>query len=437
MTTERRLERDLPQILGELAMGPYPDYIDDVLATTAQRRQRAAWTFPERWLPMFDVARQPVLAPRIPWRQVGVLALIALLVAGTLAAYVGSQPRLPEPFGPAANGLIAYDAGGDIYAADPVTGVATAIVSGPETDVSPRYSPNGTHVVFERRLDTGLGQLYVARSNGADLTLITPDPIQLTDPLLGEPWEPYQFSPDGQSVLIAHTTNSAASISIARSDGTEVRRIDVGMLAFEPSFRPPYGAEILFVGNPGEAARGHGLYAVDISSGDVRTIVEPSTVYDLAGATWSPDGSRIAYWRWGGQATGINARVHIILGDGRGDLELPVPPGAVWQATSAWSNDGSRLFLLRGYTPGFEDVRAAVIPADGRSSGVELRVSAVLDGECCANWEWAPDDSLILGTPADAVGKPMQQLITDPETGVTRPAPWTSTSDPTWQRLVP
>jgi hypothetical protein len=48
MTTERRLERDLPEIQGDLAVGPYPDYIDDVLALTAQRRQRAAWTFPER-----------------------------------------------------------------------------------------------------------------------------------------------------------------------------------------------------------------------------------------------------------------------------------------------------------------------------------------------------------------------------------------------------
>ena len=42
MTTERRLERDLPQILGDLAMGPYPGYIDDVLATTQTRLLRCA-----------------------------------------------------------------------------------------------------------------------------------------------------------------------------------------------------------------------------------------------------------------------------------------------------------------------------------------------------------------------------------------------------------
>ena len=120
MTTERRLERDLPQILGDLAMGPYPDYIDDVLATTAQRRQRPAWTFPERWLPMVDIARQPVLAPRLPWRAISLAAVMVALLLAAAAVFIGTQPRLPAPFGLARNGLIAYDAGGDIYTADPV-----------------------------------------------------------------------------------------------------------------------------------------------------------------------------------------------------------------------------------------------------------------------------------------------------------------------------
>jgi hypothetical protein len=70
MTSPQRLERDLPMILGDLAMGPYPDYIDDVLLTTARRRQRPAWMFAARWLPMIGVARQPVLAPQLPWRAI-------------------------------------------------------------------------------------------------------------------------------------------------------------------------------------------------------------------------------------------------------------------------------------------------------------------------------------------------------------------------------
>jgi len=437
MTTSRRLERDLPQILGDLAKGPNADYIDDVLAITARHRQRAAWTFPERWLPMVDIAREPALGPLLPWRQLGVLGLMAVLVAAALAALAGSQTRLPEPFGPARNGIIAYEAGGEIYGADPVSGIATAIVSGPETDVGPRFSRDGTHVVFERKLDTGLGQLYVARSHGSELTLVTPEPIQLTESLLGEPWEQYQFSPDGRSVLIATSNRGIASISIAQSDGSGVRHIDIGMAAYEPSFRPPDGAEILIVGDGGVRGSGHGLFAVDPSSGAVRTIVKPGTGFDLAGATWSPNGSQIAYWSWASLREGLTARTHVISADGTGDRELGAPPEAIWNTGSEWSNDGTRLFILRGYTPWNDDVRLVVIPADGSSVGIEIRYAGIVNGDCCAAWEWAPDDSKILGTPTDILGQPTQQVILDPVTGESRAAPWATTSDPAWQRLAP
>ena len=441
MTTERRLERDLPRILGDLAMGPYPDYIDDVLATTAQRRQRPAWTSLERWLPMVDIARQPVLAPRIPWRSISfAILLIALLLAGA-AVFIGSQPRLPAPFGVARNGLIAYEAGGDIYTADPETGVATPIVAGPEIDQAPRFSRDGTHIVFERKLGdpTGPGQLYVARSDGSELTRVTPEPITLTKSLLGEPWQQYDFSPDGRSLLFASTAGGRADLWIAQSDGSGVRRLDVGMAVYEPSFRPPDGAEILFVGPDVEGLRGSGIFAVDVASGDVRTIIPPLGGYfDLAGAVWSPDGSQIAYQRWGGPgADGISAHTRVVAADGTGDRALPAPPDAVWDASPQWSNDGERLFIVRGYTSDFTVVRPVVIPADGSGTGIEIPYPGRINGECCADWEWSPDDSWILVQPTDASGIPMQQVIVDPQMGTARPAPWTSTSDPTVQRLAP
>lgn len=435
MTTDRRLERDLPSILGEIAMGPYPDYIDDVLAGTARRRQRPRWTFPERWLPMAVVTRCPVLAPAFPWRTLGILALLAILIAATVVAFVGSQPRLPAPFGTARSGLVAFESGGDIFTADPRTGDASAVVTGPDMDVGPRYSRDGTHIVFERKLDSLKSELYVARSDGSELRLITPEPVVLTQSVLGEPWEQYQFSPDGQSVLIATTQDAWGTISIAETDGSGVRQLDVGMPVTDPSFRPPDGAEILFVGD-GPSGTNHGLYAVDVVSGVRRTIVDLSSVYDLAGATWSPDGSQIAYWRWGGPGDGITAHTRVVSADGTGDRVLFEPPGTVWTSGSDWSNDGTRLFVFRGFSSEFEDVRPAIVPADGSSPGIEVDGRINILRGCCPFSEWAPDDSRILVTPSDADGKPGQQLIIDPVTGETQVAPWNTTSDPTWQRLA-
>jgi hypothetical protein len=435
MTTDSRLTGDLPHILGDLAAGPYPDYIDDVLGRTQRLRQSRPWTSPERWLPVLDIARQPVFAPRLPWRSISVaLVLIALLLAAAAVA-VGTQPRLPAPFGVARNGLIAYDAFGDIHTGDPATGVTTAIVSGPQHDLGPRFSLDGTHVVFERRLDGGLSELYVAQADGRALTLVTPDPVRLTPSLSRGPWEQYAFSPDGQSVLIAASEGGLSSIWIARSDGTGVEQLDVGMDAFEPSFRPPDGREILFVGK--DRYFTDGLYAVDLVSLEVRTIVGPPLAFNLAGPTWSPDGSRIAYWSWAGDGPGMDVRTHVVSADGTDDRELPRPPGEVWNAGSEWSNDGTRLLVVRGYTGLFEDVRLGVIPADGNALGLEIRPPGTVNDECCSAWAWSPDDSEILGTPVDRRGQPLQQVILDPVTGASRTAPWTSTSDPTWQRLAP
>lgn len=385
---------------------------------------------------VLDIPLQRVLAPRMPWRLISVaLATVALLL-GAVAVFIGTQPRLPAPFGLARNGVVAYDTDGDIYTADPVTGIATAIVTGPAVDVGPRFSSDGTRVVFARMIDSGRAQLYVARSDGTDLKLLTPEPVTLVDSNLGRVVNPYQFSPDGRSVLIASSKGSFPVVSIAPIDGSGIRDLDLGMAAFEPSFRPPDGAEVLFVGYQGSTTTGAGLYAYDLAGGTLRMIVAPSSLFDLAGPMWSPDGSQIAY-RVYGHESGVSAQTHVVSAGGGRDIGLPSPPDAVWNLGSEWSNDGKRLFMHRGYTSGYDDVRAVVIPADASSPGIEIPYKGTAAGECCATWKWSPDDTQILGTPTDALGRPMHQVIIDPLTGRSRPAPWTSTSDPTWQRLAP
>ena len=91
MTTEARFERQLPVVLEDLYLGPTPDYRDEVLAAATVTRQRPAWTFPGRWLPMADIASRPAFAPRLPWRAIGVALVIIALIATAVVAYVGSH----------------------------------------------------------------------------------------------------------------------------------------------------------------------------------------------------------------------------------------------------------------------------------------------------------------------------------------------------------
>ena len=121
MNANDGFDRLLTDRLADSATYSIPDYFDDVLAVTARTRQRPAWTFPGRWLPMTDVARRPVFGASLPWRTIAILLIVAALIVAAAAAFVGSRGRLPAPFGVARNGLIAYENAGDIYTYDPAT----------------------------------------------------------------------------------------------------------------------------------------------------------------------------------------------------------------------------------------------------------------------------------------------------------------------------
>ena len=101
MTASTRYERNLPGILDDLSAGPAPEYLDDVFARTGRMRQRPGWTFPERWLPVADIARTRAFAPAPPWRLIAVaLVVIALVLAALLRRRLAAQGRAAVRPGP-------------------------------------------------------------------------------------------------------------------------------------------------------------------------------------------------------------------------------------------------------------------------------------------------------------------------------------------------
>jgi Tol biopolymer transport system component len=371
-------------------------------------------------------------SPRLHWAIVG--AILALLLlgavagAGALLRDPAVRPRLPQPSGLARNGLVAYAQGGDIYTVDPVSGISRAVVIGPETDQTPVWSLDGTHFVFERKVigDTGNGRLFVARADGSGVVAITAAPqSQLAS---------YAFSPDGSEVVYAAGPPANSELWIAKADGSGARRVDVGMSVHGPTYRPPNGAEIIFAGGSADGA-GNGIYAVDVASGTLRTIVKPSAGVGLDWVSVAPDGSRVAYSVSTSDPSRNTYSVHVSAIDGSGTVTLPMPQGATFQDGPAWSNDGTRIVVVRGYATRNQDVALAVLPADGSAVGIETHRG--LTGCCDTVSAWAPDDTSILMSPEDLFGLTKPQLLLDPLTGVSRPTPWAAIGDPAWQRLAP
>jgi dipeptidyl aminopeptidase/acylaminoacyl peptidase len=426
MTPIDRFERGLPAALSDLADPRTPDYFIDILGLTARTRQRPAWTSLERWLPM-DIATARVPMTRFPWRTVGVLALVGLLALAALAAYVGSRPALPTPFGPAANGLIAYTESGEIHTLDPDTGDRTLLLSDQATYLAPVFSGDGSRLAFAQ-LTTGGSVLHVAAADGSDVHQVTPDPLAgLRD---------WSFSPDGRSIVALASISGRPQIVVAAVDGTpSVQSFDVGATVDDgaPQYRPTEGGEIAFVGvEAGQRYRG--VYGLDPSTGDVRAIIPPRASQDIHGFAWSPDGSQLVYGVFDPKSEVVSARTYVMSADGTGDRRLDQHPEAIADFHVAWSNDGTRVIIGRVFSPEGA-AQFAVVPADGRDLGIELECPPVGEAGTCDGWAWSPDDSTLVGLlTGGSSGR--ARLLADPLTGTTQVVDW-PTSAVNWQRRSP
>ena len=404
-----------------------PDYLDDILGGPPRTRQRPALDLPRKVAP--HVCRDRAdgrRAARPDALAIAVVLLILALVAA--AAYVGSQQRrLPAPFGPAGNGSIAYSSAGDIFVVDPVSGKSVAIVAGPDMDFDPVFSLDGTHLAFRRggSATTG-GSVLVAKADGSDVRVVAPG-FLVDLSIVG-------FSPDGTRVLLSYTDGAKKVISVAATDGSGNHVVPVPMSATEPSFRPPEGREIVFVGST--QGTDDGIYRVAIDGAGLTALVNRAG-YNHGLPIYSPDGAQIAYSEWGGPSdTRLTVRGRVMAADGSGSRLVDPSSTAVWDWVGAWSNDGTRLAIVRGYGPYYEDTRAAIVPVAGTSAGIEVREAGNVNLECCSAWSWAPDDSVVLGAPTDPTGRFKGHILIDPTTGATHDAPWTATSGPAWQRVA-
>jgi Tol biopolymer transport system component len=177
-----------------------------------------------------------------------------------------------------------------------------------------------------------------------------------------------------------------------------------------------------------------GIYVVDLDSGTVDTVLEPSAPDDVYGARWSPDGEWISFAQFF-PASVPTSRTHIVAADGSGDRVLDSESGSLNDRPSSWSNDSTRLVIQRFY--GDEgDERVAVFALDPATPSVELDCRTVGLAACPEDWKWSPDDTQLFTAVEEESGA-VRYLLADPATGIVTEAPWSGTGDASWQRVPP
>ncbi len=225
-------EQRITAAIDEIAAPRRPDYLDDILRQTARTSQRPRWTFPGTWLPVDATlpARSGPLG-RLSARPALLLVLLLLLLAAAAVLVVGSRNRVPEPFGLADNGQLAYAFNGDVWVRDTLTAPGRVLIATPGKDVWPYFSPDGTRLLLTIEQADGKAYDYVANADGTGLRKILPDPI------VGSGF--WAWAPDSRTIAIVNEVGGFPVLHIASVDDPAVRTVDLGGISVrEISWRP-------------------------------------------------------------------------------------------------------------------------------------------------------------------------------------------------------
>jgi hypothetical protein len=417
--------------LDEIAPASRPAYLDEVLAQTAGTRQRPRWSFPGRWIPGWLTTSVPASIAGVPPRSLALLVLVVLLVLAAAAVWVGQQNRVPPPFGPADNGELVYNQDSDLYTRDTLAGQPRLLIGGPGDQNYPGVSPDGTRLVFSQIVDDK-EYLWSARIDGSHPVQLLPDPIE--DVYLS-------WGPDSRTIAIVTTIDSFPRLLLVQSDGSGSRQLlgpGDDVVPLDVIWHPPAGDHLLIRGRPGDGTfdlftlnlDGSALHRLGLKSD---LIFGPS--WELTGATYSPDGSRIAYNVVAtDRATQYDHfRTRVVNADGTDDREVPPPADPkVHEAWPIFSPDGSTI-LLHDWTWSWEGNEGwlSVMPADLSRPARQIGQRFPGGEKTGLLKAWSPDGARVLVF--DQNSGHVQSI--DPVTGVVDALDWAG-SLPEWQRTV-
>ena len=425
MTSKRMSEPDFDTLLtawfeADARVREPETLVDDALVRVQRSRRLPAWLLPEWWIPM-----EHSMHLRAVPRLATMILLIVLLAAALVAiAVIGSTPRLPNPFGPAANGQVAYLSNGQVYTANPDGSNPIQLTFGDGSASTPVWSRDGTKFAYRLAGPTSnpsnmsASDLVVVDGHGANPITIARGAQDIS---------PSSWSPDGRWLVYARLDGTYDQVFIAAADGSRppVRIGNPETVNWSPIFSPDGTKIMYFVGQ-----EGNGIGVMN-SDGSDWHILNTTPFESIDSATWHPDGDRIVVAANGPtEATDL----WILHADGSPEQRLRVPGQA--EVGPSWSPVGDRLAYL---TSG-DGVSFLLHVAD--ADGANERLLPGTYGHI--NPSWSPDGTRIAAV--NDLGPGLRLTLLDPDgkakaiviDGVRPTQPVIEPASPTaWQRIAP
>jgi TolB protein len=261
------------------------------------------------------------------WKPRFVLAFLIAASAVSAPPAQASFPGLPgdivfqrsRPSGPV---------NADIYTAVPGQLSATNITNNPAIDENPKWSPDGTKILFDSGRD-GNYEIYTMNPDGTGVTRITNNS--------SFDWQP-AWSPDGTKIVFSSGRDGdpKGEIYTMNADGTGVTRLtNDPNRDWNPSWSPG-GTKIAW--NSDRAVDVFGDHQWDIytmnadGTGQTRLTTDPDID---ANPNWSPDGTKIAFAT---RRAGAQFDIWWMNADGTGQ-QIRVPTTSVDEVAPAFQPD--------------------------------------------------------------------------------------------------
>jgi Tol biopolymer transport system component len=278
----------------------------------------------------------------------------------------------------------------------PVPSLAAAPTPEPASSPSPIATARpGVVIAYIRIVEKAKGKCYgppclVARlwivgADGSDAHELFPDGVGFQNDLA--------WSPDGNHLLYSDD----ARLYLTDASGSEPQPVDTGCVApctgdVAAGFSSD-GTRLVFVRSSIPA-----IATMDLASGQV-TVLSSTAPDGGASPKWSPDGTRIVFWRPGDKDTGgpiapRKAAVFVVDADGRSLTQIT--PATLAGQSPGWSPDGSRI-VFTSIEAGHQDVYTI------RPDGTDLR-RLTADG-ISSLATWTPDGRILFARGLGSPGK--------------------------------
>jgi Tol biopolymer transport system component len=237
------------------------------------------------------------------------------------------------------------------------TGYAVHRIGSPTVNLpATAWSPDGSKIVFEGWDDTDASRTGIYVSEG--LSLAEAAPVQITQPPIHD--IPLEWSRDGTRLLLIRVTPcpegdcDGGDLYVVDSDGSDLIRLNPeGTLApcCGPASWSPDGTQVAF-GAVSQNAAGapdftrSAVYVAEADGSRVEAITEPGAFTEAA--RWSPDGDWIVFNKKSGPVGVKGSDLYLVHPNGSG-LSAITTEGAAGksdQVGAVWSPDGTRLLFI-------------------------------------------------------------------------------------------